>query len=197
MPFFIQHFEIETILKCTISIVLCNMVIDIAVQVTMLLADSGRRLSKIHHQRTNQVQTKTIRSRTEVGILIATLETRTITRGIQAMNQQMVALQVSLSTDSRHNCYRRQTKFAKVIFSQVSVCPRGGGESRGCLPHCILGYTPPPPGPEADTTWGRHPPIMHVRIRSTSGRYASHWNTFLFSLYFNLTSSVLTTITAK
>ena len=126
------------------------MVIDIAVQVTMLLADSGRRLSKIHHQRTNQVQTKTIRSRTEVGILIATLETRTITRGIQVMNQQIVALQVSLSTDSRHNCYRPQTKFAKVMFSQVSVCPRG--ESRGVSAPLHAGiYTPAPLGPEADT----------------------------------------------
>ena len=30
------------------------------------------------------------------------------------------------------------------MFSQVSVCPQGG-----CLPHCMLGYTPPP-------TTGRH-----------------------------------------
>ena len=36
------------------------------------------------------------------------------------------------------------------MFSQLSVCPQGGG----CLPHCILGYTPP--GPEADTLLGRH-----------------------------------------
>ena len=103
--FLFQHFEIETILECTIFMVLCNMVIDIAVQVTMRLGDSGRRLSKIHHQRTNQVQAKTIRSRTEVGILIATLETQAITRGIQAMSQQVVALQVSLSTDSKHKCF--------------------------------------------------------------------------------------------
>ena len=41
--------------------------------------------------------------------------------------------------------YRPQTKFAKVMFSQVSVCPRG---VEGLLPHCMLGYTPP--GPEAD-----------------------------------------------
>ena len=25
-----------------------------------------------------------------------------------------------------HSCYRPQTKFAKVMFLQVSVCPRGG-----------------------------------------------------------------------
>ena len=72
--------------------------------------------------------------------------------------------------------YRPQTKFAKVMLSQVSVCPGG------CLPHCMLGYTPPmgkppwtdtrkgadtPPHqadtprantPQADTpTLGRHP----------------------------------------
>ena len=85
--------------------VLCNMIIDITVQVTMRLADSGRRLSKIHHQRTNLVQAKTIRSCAEVGILIATLETQAITRGIQAMSQQVVALQVSPSTDSKDNCF--------------------------------------------------------------------------------------------
>ena len=32
-----------------------------------------------------------------------------------------------------------------------------------CLPYCMLGYTPIPPGPEADTPWadkplGKHPP---------------------------------------
>ena len=48
--------------------------------------------------------------------------------------------------------YRPQTKFAKVMFSQVSVCPQGGG----CLPHCMLGYRQPPP-PWADTHPGRHP----------------------------------------
>ena len=56
--------------------------------------------------------------------------------------------------------YRPQTKFAKVVFSQVSVCPQGGG-----LEDCMLGYThpgqTPPPRqtpPWADTTvLGRHP----------------------------------------
>ena len=32
-----------------------------------------------------------------------------------------------------------------------------------------------PPGPEADT-----PPPGYYRIRSTSGRYASYWNAFLY-----------------
>ena len=30
-----------------------------------------------------------------------------------------------------HSYYRPQTKFAKVMFLQVSVCPHGGG-MRGC-----------------------------------------------------------------
>ena len=34
--------------------------------------------------------------------------------------------------------YRPQTKFAKGMFLHVSVCPQGVG----CLPHCMLGYTP-------------------------------------------------------
>ena len=35
--------------------------------------------------------------------------------------------------------YRPQMKFAKVMFSQVSVCPRG----RGGLPHCMQGHPAP------------------------------------------------------
>ena len=34
---------------------------------------------------------------------------------------------VPLCVKSGNSCYRPQTKFAKVMFSQVSVCPRGGG----------------------------------------------------------------------
>ena len=145
------------------------------------------------------------------------------------------------------NHYRPQTKFAKVMFSQLSVCPQGGG-----LPHCMLGYTPDrytpwavhPPGrytpwagtpPRAGTPPGRytpwvgiplagtppsrytpwadtplpsacwdthpaaqcmlgytppvhagiHPRAVHPGIRSTSGRYASHWNAFLFFSLFD------------
>ena len=42
--------------------------------------------------------------------------------------------------------YRPQTNFAKVMFSQVSVCPRG------------VYATHTAPGPEADTPVGRRPP---------------------------------------
>ena len=111
--------------------------------------------------------------------------------------------------------YRPQTKFAKVMFSQVSVCPRGG----------VPGQVPPPPGrytPQAGTPragtppgryappgrytprqvhplLGRYPPAgtpqagtlpatVHAGIRSTSGRYASHWNAFLFMNGISLSS---------
>ena len=66
----------------------------------------------------------------------------------------------------------------------TGVCLSAGGY----LPHCRMGYTPPP-GPEAEPppeTRGRHPPgkpplAVQSGIRSTSGRYASHWNAFLFN----------------
>ena len=56
------------------------------------------------------------------------------------------------------------------MFSQVYVCPQGGG----CLPHCMLGYTPPgtrqppprnqttPPGPDTPLPRNSHPPLLGV-----------------------------------
>ena len=44
--------------------------------------------------------------------------------------------------------YRPQRKCGKVIFSQACVKNSVRG---GCLPQCMLGYTPP----------GRHPPDRH------------------------------------
>ena len=113
--------------------------------------------------------------------------------------------------------YRPQRSWAKVIFSQACVCPRGGV----CLSACW--DTPPksrsrhPPGaetprsrpPEQTPPQSRHPPEVNTpgadtpttppreqtppraihlpprpkadsSIRSTSGRYASYWNAFLF-----------------
>ena len=106
-----------------------------------------------------------------------------------------------------HFFYLPQTKFAKVMFSQVSVCPQGGfclWSQRGVSAthpradtHTPV-QTPPGPGrqpPWADTPWtvhawihtppwamhaGIHPCLVHAGIRSTSRRYASHWNAFLF-----------------
>ena len=106
--------------------------------------------------------------------------------------------------------YRRQTKFAKVMFLHLSVIVF----TVICLPQCMLGYTHPweqtPPPPPADTPQSRHPPgSRHPPaprsrhpweqtapkeqtppcsacwvIRVTSGRYASYWNAYLYSMLF-------------
>ena len=57
---------------------------------------------------------------------------------------------------------------------------RGVGE--GCLPQCMLGYTPQTrhPPDQADPS----PQEADLSIRSTSGRYASYWNAFLFKVNF-------------
>ena len=61
------------------------------------------------------------------------------------------------------DCYHPQTKFAKVMFSQVSVCPRGVSAPLHARIH-PPGQTTPgqtPPGqttPMADTPLGRHTP---------------------------------------
>ena len=71
--------------------------------------------------------------------------------------------------------YRPQTKFAKVMFLQMSVCPLGGGmRGWGGGVHgwgaCVAGgmHAPPP----SATYYG-------YGIRSMSGRYVSYWNAFL------------------
>ena len=75
---------------------------------------------------------------------------------------------------------------------------------RGGLPQCMLGYhppreqspleqtpqsrhplgqTPPPPEqtpPKQTPPWEQTPPEADSSIRSTSGRYASYWNAFLY-----------------
>ena len=65
------------------------------------------------------------------------------------------------SSNETLNIYRPQTKFADIMFSQVSVCSRGWGV---CLRSqgegvCVSG-TPPSrhPPPVADIPPGRHPP---------------------------------------
>ena len=98
--------------------------------------------------------------------------------------------------------YRPQRSWAKVIFSQACVknSVRGGGTEGVCLSTCwdipSREQTPPsrhppgqtpqsrhpprtrtPPGPDPRHT---HPPEADYSIRSTSGRYASYWNAFLF-----------------
>ena len=77
--------------------------------------------------------------------------------------------------------YRPQTKFAKVMFSQVSLCPQWG-----CLPlvrRCVWQH---PSSPDRHPSWSDTPwadiPLPPGR-RSTSGRYTSHWNAYLFQQF--------------
>ena len=106
-----------------------------------------------------------------------------------------------------HDFYRPQTKFAKVMFLQVSVCPRGGhawllpgGRAwllRGGVRAWLLpgGVCVVAPGGACVVAPGGHAWLLqwgHVwllpggvhgffdEIRSMSGQYASYWNAFLY-----------------
>ena len=58
----------------------------------------------------------------------------------------------------------------KVMFLHPSV---SHSVHRGCLPQCMLGYTP----------MGRH----HPADGYCCGRYASYWNAFLFEIFLTVT----------
>ena len=86
--------------------------------------------------------------------------------------------------------------WGKVIFSVA--CVKNSVHRWGGLSQCMLGYHHPPPPEQtlpsrhplprsrprrACTTWRRHPPCSACwEIRSTRGRYASHWNAFLCNM---------------
>ena len=81
----------------------------------------------------------------------------------------------------------RNEVVAKVMFLHVCVILfTGGSPGRENPPRA--GRTPPPGRenpPGADTPPGADPPrAAHSSIRSTSGRYASYWNAFLFTMFF-------------
>ena len=97
------------------------------------------------------------------------------------------------------NVYCPQHSCGKVMFSQASVILFTGG----CLPQCILGYTPQagtppwastapwagtPPGQahhagQVHTQAGTHPPNRYTLHDGHCSRwYASYWNAFLFQL---------------
>ena len=81
--------------------------------------------------------------------------------------------------------YRPQTKFAKVMFSQVFVCTRGGSLSGGSLSSWSLSGGGICPG------WGVSVQVGGSLSKGvlcqgyprtvTSGWYASYWNAFLLS----------------
>ena len=56
------------------------------------------------------------------------------------------------------DCYHPQTKFAKVMFSQVSVCPRGVSAPLHAGIHPPGQTTPGQTPPGQTTPMGRHPP---------------------------------------
>ena len=59
-------------------------------------------------------------------------------------------------------------------------CSRWEG---GCLPHCMLGVTPPPgPFPSGHTHLLDTPRTLPPRDGHCSGRCASYWNAFLFNI---------------
>ena len=106
-----------------------------------------------------------------------------------------------LSMFSR-NHYRPKRSFGQGnIFTGVCLSTGGGGACSKFWGGCLVRYPPlagTPPGqapPPAGTTppSGRHPPLAGTPPRagtppppgiwSTLGRYASHWNAFLFTLF--------------
>ena len=97
-------------------------------------------------------------------------------------------------TSSFH--YRPQTKFAKVMFSQVSVCPQGGGRvwqeggmhgggmrGRGaCMAEGMYGWGEGVCGRGACVVWGCVAGGVHGRRDGhCSGWHASYRNVFLFT----------------
>ena len=90
-------------------------------------------------------------------------------------------------------CYRPQTKFAKVMFLQVSVCPHRGGRAwfysawggvRGFIWGGLAWFY------SGGCAWfylgggmcGFFSFSGYNEIRSMGGWYASYWNAFLFIL---------------
>ena len=101
---------------------------------------------------------------------------------------------------STKHFYRPQMKLRKGnVFTPVcqSFCLQG----RGCLPQCMLGYTPPlgrqPPSLWADIRRtdshpGRPPPGRHTPyIRLLQRTYTSYWNAYLLPCHFKLVKKVM------
>ena len=82
---------------------------------------------------------------------------------------------VGSSDNQIHNIYRPQTKFAKVMFLHVSVCPQGvPGQVPPVGRYTPLAGTPPWPGtPQAGTPWAGTPPVGRYTTPGAvhAGRY--------------------------
>ena len=73
------------------------------------------------------------------------------------------------------------------IFAPICLSVHRGGSTWAGTPplrqlHPLASTPRPPPGRYAP--WQVHPPPVHAGIWSTSGRYASYWNAFLFYIIF-------------
>ena len=98
--------------------------------------------------------------------------------------------QIHIDTD-KMDFYSPKTKFAKVMFSQVFVCPQGEGLG-GSLSGRHPAQRPPPrqrPPP------GQRPPLnKDLPWTVTDGQYASYWNAFLL---FELTGNTVLYISTQ
>ena len=95
---------------------------------------------------------------------------------------------------SLENCYRPQTKFAKVMFLHVCVCPQGGWyPSMHCrwYPSMPCSRSPEGSAPKGVPAPGGCLPQEGVLLPGVwrtprdgycCGRYASYWNAFLFTI---------------
>ena len=82
----------------------------------------------------------------------------------------------------------RKLSLRRLCFHRCLSIHRGGV----CPIACWDTYTPPdqrqtPPGQTPLPPGQTHPSAVHAGTPSTSGRYASHWNTFLLSYKLVLT----------
>ena len=97
---------------------------------------------------------------------------------------------ITLSTNERYYNYRPQTKFAEVMFSQVSVCLQGACVARrrcawqgehvwwgACMVEGMYGKEVCMAG---GCAWQGG--VRDSRDGHCSGRYASYWKTFLFKI---------------
>ena len=113
---------------------------------------------------------------------------------IRPVVQIWCAIHVNLLLLIHYDFYRPQTKFAKIMFSQVSVCPQwGGGHAwqRGVHGRedmhgegvCMAGGGACMAGGMCGrgTCMACMPPCRYYKIWSMSGRYVSYWNAFLLA----------------
>ena len=97
----------------------------------------------------------------------------------------LIPLQVC-TTNYSNFYYRTQTKFAKVMFSQVSVCPQGRGHAwRGDL-HGRGMYVPRIPGCHACLPCHTRPPNLWHAVNERAVRILLEW---ILVIYLSISGS--------